>query len=79
MQRKSKSVFDNVPAFDDETKDSNVIIDTPKNSRNKYKFDEKLGLFKLGGVLAVGHFFRSISVTFDLNWELKTVLNPQPK
>ena len=57
MQRKSKSVFDNVPAFDDETKDLNVIIDTPKNSRNKYKFDEKLGLFKLGGVLAVGHFF----------------------
>ena len=57
MQRKSKSVFDLVPAFDDETNDLNVIVDTPKNSRNKYKFDEKLGIFKLGGVLPVGHFF----------------------
>jgi inorganic pyrophosphatase len=57
MQRKTKSVFDFVPAFDEETNDLNVIIDTPKNSRNKYKFDEKLGLFKLGGVLPVGHYF----------------------
>ena len=57
MQRKTKSVFDLVPAFDEETNDLNVIIDTPKNSRNKYKFDEKTGLFKLGGVLPVGHFF----------------------
>ena len=50
-------MFDDVTAFDEETNDLNVIIDTPKNSRNKYKFDEKLGLFKLGGVLPVGHYF----------------------
>jgi inorganic pyrophosphatase len=57
MPNKPKSVYEQVSAFDDETNDLNVIIDTPKNSRNKYKFDEKLGLFKLGGVLPAGHYF----------------------
>ena len=57
MQKNQKSVFEKPTPFDDETGDLNVIIDTPKGSRNKYKFDEKLGLFKLGGVLAVGHVF----------------------
>jgi inorganic pyrophosphatase len=56
MEKKSKSVFDKLSAFN-ESKELNVIVDTPKGSRNKYKFDEDLGLFKLGGVLAVGHFF----------------------
>jgi inorganic pyrophosphatase len=57
MQKTHKSVYEKTSAFDDETGDLNVIIDTPKDSRNKYKFDEKLGLFKLGGVLPVGAFF----------------------
>lgn len=35
----------------------NVIIDTPKGSRNKFKYDEELRLFKLGGVLPVGMSF----------------------
>lgn len=34
-----------------------VMIDTPRDSRNKYKFDKKLGGFKLAGVLAAGHSF----------------------
>ncbi|MDQ3749210.1 MAG: inorganic diphosphatase [Acidobacteriota bacterium] len=57
MQKNQKSVFEKPTPFDDETGDLNVVIDTPKGSRNKYKFDEKLGLFKLGGVLAAGHVF----------------------
>lgn len=57
MQKESNSVYEKVEAFDAESGDLNVIIDTPKDSRNKYKFDEKLGLFKLGGVLPVGAFF----------------------
>ena len=57
MQKNQKSVFEKPTPFDDETNELNVIIDTPKGSRNKYKFDEKLGLFKLGGVLAAGHVF----------------------
>ncbi|HXG85732.1 MAG TPA: inorganic diphosphatase [Pyrinomonadaceae bacterium] len=43
--------------FDSETKDLNVIIETPKGSRNKYGFDEKLKLFKLKGVLPAGNYF----------------------
>ncbi len=35
----------------------NVIIETPKGSRNKYNYDEKLRLFKLGGVLPSGASF----------------------
>lgn len=35
----------------------NVIIDTPQGSRNKYKFDEQLKLFKLAGVLTSGAVF----------------------
>jgi inorganic pyrophosphatase len=35
----------------------NVVIETPKGSRNKYNYDEKLRLFKLGGVLTSGASF----------------------
>jgi inorganic pyrophosphatase len=34
-----------------------VVIDTPKGSRNKYEFDEALGVFALGGVLPSGAVF----------------------
>jgi inorganic pyrophosphatase len=32
----------------------NVVIETPKGSRNKYDYDPELGLFRLGGVLPLG-------------------------
>jgi len=44
MQKKSKSVFDKLSAFN-RSGELNVIVDTPKGSRNKYKFDEKLLLY----------------------------------
>src|SRR5512142_3126073 len=34
-----------------------VIIETPRNSRNKYKFDEKTGRFKLSKVMPEGMMF----------------------
>jgi len=34
-----------------------VVIETPRNSRNKFKFDPKLGLFELGSVLPAGSVF----------------------
>jgi inorganic pyrophosphatase len=34
-----------------------IIVDTPKGSRNKYEYDEELKLFKLGGVLTAGAVF----------------------
>lgn len=35
----------------------NVIIETPKGSRNKFNYDEEHQLFKLGGVLPAGAVF----------------------
>ena len=49
--------FSRLPARDPESKDLNVVIETPKGCRNKYKFDEKAGLFALGGVLPAGAVF----------------------
>jgi inorganic pyrophosphatase len=34
-----------------------VIIDTPRGSRNKYKFDPELGIFKLSRILPAGMSF----------------------
>jgi inorganic pyrophosphatase len=34
-----------------------VVIETPKGSRNKYKYDEKLGLFRLSKILPLGSSF----------------------
>jgi inorganic pyrophosphatase len=34
-----------------------VIVDTPKGSRNKYEYDEDQKAFKLGGVLTTGAVF----------------------
>jgi inorganic pyrophosphatase len=44
-------------AFDGDSGELNVIIETPKGSRNKFDYDEDAGLFKLGGVLPSGAVF----------------------
>lgn len=44
-------------AFDPESGHVNAIIDTPKGSRNKFEYDEKIGMFKLGGALPLGAVF----------------------
>ena len=46
-----------LPARDPETGDWNVVIETPKGCRNKFKFDEAAGLFRLSGVLPAGAVF----------------------
>jgi inorganic pyrophosphatase len=43
--------------FDEDSGHVNAIIDTPKGSRNKFKYDEKLGMFRLGGALPLGAVF----------------------
>lgn len=57
--KKSKAVagLHRLGAFGDDEKEINVIIETPKGIRNKYNYDEELGLFKLGGVLPAGASF----------------------
>ena len=54
-------------AFGDD-EEINVIIETPKGSRNKFNYDEELGLFKLGGVLPTGASF-----PFDFGFVPSTV------
>jgi inorganic pyrophosphatase len=54
-------------AFHDE-EELNVVVETPKGSRNKYDYDEGLGLFKLGGVLPSGASF-----PFDFGFVPSTV------
>ncbi len=46
-----------IAAFDKETGAVNAITETPKGSRNKMKYDDKTGLFKLSGVLPEGMSF----------------------
>jgi inorganic pyrophosphatase len=46
-----------LPAFDPETGNLNVIIETPKGVRNKYKFEPEKGLFELDKALPLGMMF----------------------
>ncbi len=46
-----------VPAFTADGELCNVIVETPKGSRNKFDYDPELGLFRLGGVLPLGAVF----------------------
>ncbi len=49
--------YDTLQAFDAESGDLNVIIETPKGSRNKFDYEPKLGVFMLAGVLPAGAVF----------------------
>jgi inorganic pyrophosphatase len=49
--------LEELEAFADDSGLLNVVIDTPRGSRNKFKYDEKLGLFRLGKVLPLGASF----------------------
>jgi inorganic pyrophosphatase len=44
-------------ARDAKSGEIHIVVDTPRGSRNKFKYDEELGLFKLGGVLPAGAVF----------------------
>src|SRR5215471_878934 len=46
-----------LPAVDPDTGRLNVVIDTPKGSRNKYKFNEQHGDWRLSKVLPLGMTF----------------------
>jgi inorganic pyrophosphatase len=51
-----RTPYSNIPPLD---KDGllNIVIETPRQSRNKFKYDESLGIFGLGGVLPMGTVF----------------------
>ena len=46
-----------LPPIDRASGDLNLIIDTPKGSRNKFSWDEKRHLFELSGILPAGAVF----------------------
>ena len=60
--------FADVPVVAPGTDDLNVVIETPKGSRNKFKFDERLRMFRLSGVLPMGAVF-----PFDFGFVPSTV------
>jgi inorganic pyrophosphatase len=55
MTSRSTCAETSLPPFDEAA--LNVFVDTPKGSRNKYKFDPKLGCYRLKSVLPEGHYF----------------------
>jgi inorganic pyrophosphatase len=58
MKRSSSSrSLLHLDTLDEESQEYNVIIETPKGSGNKFNYDEKLGLFRLGGALPAGAEF----------------------
>ena len=46
-----------IPAVDKSSGAPNVIVETPKGGRTKFKYDEKLNLFKFDKALPFGHSF----------------------
>jgi inorganic pyrophosphatase len=46
-----------LPSFNQKSGALNVIIETPKGSRNKFKYDSSLGIFKLKKILPAGAVF----------------------
>jgi inorganic pyrophosphatase len=47
----------NLPSFNSKSGMLNVIIETPKGSRNKFSYDDHLGLFRLKKILPAGAVF----------------------
>jgi inorganic pyrophosphatase len=50
-------VINKLPARESETGRLNVVVDTPKGSRNKYKYDEKAQVWRLSKMLPLGASF----------------------
>lgn len=49
--------LDRLPLVDEETGDLTVVLETPKASRNKYKYDPECDVMRLGATLGEGLAF----------------------
>lgn len=56
-QHSTHGPFGALSALDERSGILNAIIETPKGSRNKFKYDTEQGLFMLSGVLPAGAVF----------------------
>lgn len=54
---RSSSALDRLPLVDEDSGDLTVVVETPKGSHNKYKYDAKHGVMRLGATLAEGLAF----------------------
>jgi inorganic pyrophosphatase len=54
---RSAKTLDRLPLVDEETGDYSVVLETPKGSRNKYKYDAKCEAIRLGATLGEGLAF----------------------
>jgi inorganic pyrophosphatase len=50
-------IFESLKPRDPASRLTNVVIDTPRGSRNKFKYDEKLHCFRLSRILPAGYSF----------------------
>jgi inorganic pyrophosphatase len=57
LDRKLQNLLSSLPPRDAKTGLVHVVVDTPRGSHNKLKYDEELGCFKLARILPVGHVF----------------------
>jgi inorganic pyrophosphatase len=57
LERKQVAPVDTLPAREARSGRVHVLIDTPAGSRNKYKYDAHLGVFRISRVLPVGMQF----------------------
>lgn len=63
MASRSPNPMIDLEPFDEESVTLNLIIDTPKGSLNKFKYDERSEIFNLGSALPLGAVF-----PFDLGY-----------
>src|SRR5215212_7046061 len=56
MARSSRTL-DRLPLVDEDSGDLSVVVETPKGSHNKYKYDAEHGVMRLGATLAEGLAF----------------------
>ena len=57
MPSRAPQPLTHICTFRENQRDLNVIIETPKGSRNKFDYEPDLGVFELAGVLAEGSSF----------------------
>src|SRR5215216_5034582 len=54
---RSPNTLDCLPLVDEDSGDLTVVVETPKGSRNKYKYDPAQGVMRLGATLGQGLAF----------------------
>jgi inorganic pyrophosphatase len=57
LKRSRHAILSQIPAYDEDSGDLKMVIETPKGSRNKYKYDPECDCLELATVLPEGMIF----------------------